>query len=52
MNGAVSFSKANSLHHEYSSKACTIEIVNDVDEAIDHIHSYGRYVMSFQNKIV
>ncbi|PWA68309.1 delta 1-pyrroline-5-carboxylate synthetase 1 [Artemisia annua] len=41
VNGAVSFSKANSLHHEYSSKACTIEIVNDVDEAIDHIHSYG-----------
>ncbi|MFS7933685.1 putative glutamate-5-semialdehyde dehydrogenase, Glutamate 5-kinase [Helianthus anomalus] len=41
VNGVVSFSKANTFHHEYNSKACTIEIVNNVDEAIDHIHSYG-----------
>ncbi|KAJ0590857.1 putative glutamate-5-semialdehyde dehydrogenase, Glutamate 5-kinase [Helianthus annuus] len=41
VNGVVSFSKANTFHHEYNSKACTIETVNNVDEAIDHIHSYG-----------
>ncbi|KAJ9548177.1 hypothetical protein OSB04_020720 [Centaurea solstitialis] len=41
VNSVVNFSKANTFHHEYNSKACTIEIVNDVDEAIDHIHSYG-----------
>ncbi|KAF5802349.1 putative glutamate-5-semialdehyde dehydrogenase, Glutamate 5-kinase [Helianthus annuus] len=41
VNGVVSFSKANTFHHEYNSKACTIEIVNNVDEAIEHIHSYG-----------
>ncbi|KAD5317483.1 hypothetical protein E3N88_17429 [Mikania micrantha] len=41
VNGAVSFSKANTFHHEYNSKACTIEIVNNIDEAIEHIHSYG-----------
>ncbi|XP_024964087.1 delta-1-pyrroline-5-carboxylate synthase-like [Cynara cardunculus var. scolymus] len=41
VNGVVNFSKANTFHHEYNSKACTIEIVKDVDEAIDHIHSYG-----------
>lgn len=48
VNGSVNFSKANTLHHEYNSKACTIEIVNNVDEAIEHIHTYGRYVKSFQ----
>ncbi|KAL8208504.1 hypothetical protein R6Q57_007916 [Mikania cordata] len=41
VNGAVGFSKANTFHHEYNSKACTIEIVSNVDEAIEHIHSYG-----------
>ncbi|KAK9055527.1 hypothetical protein SSX86_026611 [Deinandra increscens subsp. villosa] len=41
VNGAVNFSKANTFHHEYNSKACTVEIVNNVDEAIEHIHSYG-----------
>ncbi|KAI3772692.1 hypothetical protein L6452_03884 [Arctium lappa] len=41
VNGVVNFSKASTFHYEYNSKACTIEIVNDVDEAIDHIHSYG-----------
>lgn len=30
-----------SFHHEYNSLACTIEIVDDVDAAIDHIHKYG-----------
>nr|ACU65227.1 delta-1-pyrroline-5-carboxylate synthetase 2 [Sorghum bicolor] len=33
--------KADSLHHEYSSMACTIEFVDDVQSAIDHIHRYG-----------
>ncbi|XP_021908621.1 delta-1-pyrroline-5-carboxylate synthase-like isoform X2 [Carica papaya] len=33
--------EAPSFHHEYSSLACTIEIVNDVYEAIDHIHQHG-----------
>ncbi|KAI3742215.1 hypothetical protein L1987_59895 [Smallanthus sonchifolius] len=41
VNGAVNLSKANTFHYEYNSKACTIEIVNNVDEAIEHIHSYG-----------
>ncbi|XP_020114092.1 delta-1-pyrroline-5-carboxylate synthase-like isoform X3 [Ananas comosus] len=33
--------KAKSLHHEYNSMACTLEIVDDVHTAIDHIHRYG-----------
>lgn len=33
--------EANSLHHEYSSLACTVEIVDDVYAAIDHIHQHG-----------
>lgn len=35
--------RATSFHHEYNSMACTVEIVDDVHEAIDHIHEYGRY---------
>lgn len=30
-----------SFHHEYNSLACTIEIVDDVHAAIDHIHCHG-----------
>ncbi|XP_075485364.1 delta-1-pyrroline-5-carboxylate synthase [Primulina tabacum] len=33
--------QARSLHHEYSSLACTVEIVDDVYAAIDHIHLHG-----------
>ncbi|XP_028776170.1 delta-1-pyrroline-5-carboxylate synthase isoform X2 [Neltuma alba] len=33
--------KAHSFHHEYSSLACTVEIVDDVYSAIDHINLYG-----------
>ncbi|KAK4277917.1 hypothetical protein QN277_015836 [Acacia crassicarpa] len=33
--------KAHSFHHEYSSLACTIEIVDDVHSAINHINLYG-----------
>ncbi|XP_072969126.1 delta-1-pyrroline-5-carboxylate synthase 1-like [Typha angustifolia] len=33
--------QAQSFHHEYNSMACTIEIVDDVHTAIDHIHRHG-----------
>ncbi|CAL9246257.1 unnamed protein product [Arabidopsis halleri] len=33
--------ETKSFHHEYSSKACTVEIVEDVYGAIDHIHQHG-----------
>ncbi|KAL4378418.1 hypothetical protein GQ457_02G041890 [Hibiscus cannabinus] len=33
--------EAQSLHHEYSSLACTVEIVDDMEAAIDHIHQHG-----------
>ncbi|MBA0572260.1 hypothetical protein Golob_002614, partial [Gossypium lobatum] len=33
--------EAHSFHHEYSSMACTIEIVDDLQAAIDHIHQHG-----------
>lgn len=32
---------ANDLHHEYSDLACTVVIVDNIDSAIDHIHTYG-----------
>ncbi|XP_068643820.1 delta-1-pyrroline-5-carboxylate synthase-like [Aristolochia californica] len=32
---------AHSFHHEYNSLACTIEIVDGVQSAIDHIHNHG-----------
>jgi len=39
--------QAHSFHHEYSSLACTVEIVDDVYAAIDHINLYGRQVVVF-----
>ncbi|XP_016679885.2 delta-1-pyrroline-5-carboxylate synthase isoform X1 [Gossypium hirsutum] len=33
--------RAQSLHREYSSLACTVEFVDDVGAAIDHIHQHG-----------
>ncbi|XP_019464818.1 PREDICTED: delta-1-pyrroline-5-carboxylate synthase-like [Lupinus angustifolius] len=33
--------ESSSFHHEYSSLACTIEIVEDVFAAIDHINQHG-----------
>ncbi|KAK9913611.1 hypothetical protein M0R45_037421 [Rubus argutus] len=33
--------EAHSFHLEYSSLACTIEVVDDVYAAIDHIHQHG-----------
>ncbi|KAL5733148.1 hypothetical protein ACOSP7_032490 [Xanthoceras sorbifolium] len=37
----LSLLEAQSLHHEYNSMACTVEIVDDVYAAIDHIHEHG-----------
>ncbi|KAK8688853.1 hypothetical protein V6N13_087591 [Hibiscus sabdariffa] len=44
--------EAQSLHHEYCSLACTVEIVDDVEAAIDHIHLHGRHVISHTDCIV
>ncbi|KAJ6432599.1 hypothetical protein OIU84_019774 [Salix udensis] len=33
--------EAHSFHHEYNSMACTVEIVDDVYAAINHIHQHG-----------
>ena len=38
---------APSFHHEYGSLTCTLEIVDDVHAAIDHIHTHGRQATSF-----
>nr|AGW30209.1 P5CS [Nitraria tangutorum] len=38
---SLSILEAHSLHHEYNSTACTIEIVDDVYGAINHIHEHG-----------
>uniref|UniRef100_A0A1B0CT44 Delta-1-pyrroline-5-carboxylate synthase n=2 Tax=Lutzomyia longipalpis TaxID=7200 RepID=A0A1B0CT44_LUTLO len=32
---------AKSMRHEYSALECCIEVVDSVNEAIDHIHTYG-----------
>ncbi|KAK0585183.1 hypothetical protein LWI29_024380 [Acer saccharum] len=37
----LNISETRSFHHEYNSLACTIEIVDDVHAAIDHIHQHG-----------
>lgn len=37
--------EARTFRHEYSSLACTVEVVEDVYAAIDHIHQHGRHVM-------
>lgn len=33
--------EASSFHHEYNSLTCTVEIVDDIFAAIDHIHQHG-----------
>lgn len=43
-SSSLNIPEAHSLHHEYSSLACTVEVVDDVNAAIDHIHQYGRHV--------
>ncbi|RZC93583.1 hypothetical protein C5167_007624 [Papaver somniferum] len=35
--------ETRTFHHEYNSMACTIEIVDDIYAAIDHIHCHGRH---------
>ena len=45
VSSSMNIPEAPSFHHEYSSLACTVEIVDDVHAAIDHIHNYGRYVL-------
>nr|XP_025695368.1 delta-1-pyrroline-5-carboxylate synthase isoform X1 [Arachis hypogaea] len=40
-SGLLNITKTSSFHKEYSSPACTVEIVDDVSAAIDHIHQYG-----------
>ncbi|KAH1084522.1 hypothetical protein J1N35_024283 [Gossypium stocksii] len=44
--------RAQSLHREYSSLACTVEFADDVGAAIDHIHQHGRHVISHTDCIV
>lgn len=44
MSSVLNIPQAQSFHHEYNSMACTIETVDDVHEAIDHIHQHGRYL--------
>ncbi|KAJ0678363.1 putative glutamate-5-semialdehyde dehydrogenase, Glutamate 5-kinase [Helianthus annuus] len=36
---------AQSFHHENNSLNCTIEIVDDVHAAVEHIHKHGRQVL-------
>jgi hypothetical protein len=33
--------RATSFHTEYSALSCTVEVVKDVQAAIDHIHEHG-----------
>ncbi|GAB0098479.1 Delta-1-pyrroline-5-carboxylate synthase [Sergentomyia squamirostris] len=32
---------AKSMRHEYSALECCIEVVDNIDDAIDHIHTFG-----------
>ncbi|CAI7832716.1 unnamed protein product [Closterium sp. NIES-54] len=38
---AFNLPQAPTLHHEYGSLECTVEIVPDIDAAIHHIHAHG-----------
>lgn len=37
----LGLNKAPSAKHEYGEKALTLELVNSLDEAVDHIHENG-----------
>lgn len=41
VSSLLNIAEAQSFHREYSSMACTVEIVDDVYAAIDHIHRHG-----------
>lgn len=41
VSALLHITEAPSFHHEYSSMACTVELVDDVHAAIDHIHRHG-----------
>lgn len=32
---------AKTMKHEYGALECSIEVVKNLEEAIDHIHTYG-----------
>ncbi|MCD7465782.1 Delta-1-pyrroline-5-carboxylate synthase [Datura stramonium] len=40
-SSVLNIPEANSFHHEYGALACTVEIVEDVNAAIEHIHRHG-----------
>ncbi|XP_073148911.1 delta-1-pyrroline-5-carboxylate synthase-like isoform X2 [Henckelia pumila] len=40
-SSVLNLEEARSFHFEYNSRACTIEIVDDVEAAIDHIRKHG-----------
>ncbi|BAT97175.1 hypothetical protein VIGAN_09054500 [Vigna angularis var. angularis] len=40
-SGLINIVGTSDFHHEYSSLACTVEIVEDVLDAINHIHEHG-----------
>ncbi|XP_024369145.1 delta-1-pyrroline-5-carboxylate synthase 1 [Physcomitrium patens] len=40
-SGILKLPRASSYHIEYSALSCTVEVVKDVQEAIDHIHEHG-----------
>ena len=46
-SSVLNIPQAHSLHHEYSSLAFTIEFVDDVYAAIDHIHKHGRQALIY-----
>lgn len=47
-SASLNVPEAHSFHHEYGSLACTVEIVDDVYAAIDHIHQHGRlYILVY-----
>lgn len=41
VSSLLNIKETESFHHEYNSMACTVEIMDDVYEAIDHIHQHG-----------
>ncbi|XP_073275331.1 delta-1-pyrroline-5-carboxylate synthase-like [Primulina huaijiensis] len=40
-SSVLNLEEVRSFHHEYNARACTIEIVDDVEAAIDHIRKHG-----------